>query len=135
MSKNHDFDSPTFSEVIAYMYGVADGVRAARQGAGALTCSPGSNGCREARTLVTAQRSYTACDEMAALPTVSPTVLPTVSPTVSPSILPSIFPAEDRASGILLRVVPLQAEWYAPTGTDGDHKQGSENSRTTKRSR
>jgi hypothetical protein len=40
MSTNIDFDPPSFAEVIAYLHGVADGIRAGRKGTGSLSpCS------------------------------------------------------------------------------------------------
>ena len=41
---------------------------------------------------------------------------------------PSVFPAEDRNSGVCLRVAPPSAAWYALTGTDGDGFEGSQES-------
>jgi hypothetical protein len=165
MSTLSEFDAPNFGEVIAYLHGVADGIRASHSGTASLTtCDAGPPApCRAAEVVVGSGRDV--CDEARSLPIVrrrmsnAPQVVDTSwprpangqeSPWLDSSVRsnttgsgrqrtmpylssavsvepPNAFPADDRTSGVCLRVVPPSTDWYRLTGTDDDpgfHPQG-----------
>jgi hypothetical protein len=94
-----DFDAPSFLEVIAYLHGVADGIRAGRRGAGSLTtcAQPATRACAPAALRASDGRHM--CDQDEPLPITRRTVpyLPQGVDTAWPNFVPAALP---RARGI-----------------------------------
>ncbi len=131
MSVLPDFDPPSFGEVVAYLHGVADGVRASRKGSVTLvTCTaPPSAPCTAAVVSIRSGvlSAGTPCDDAAPGP-IPRRTMPYVSTAASATVaggessVPSSvagLPA-DRSSGVCLRVAAPSPEWFRLTGTDDD---------------
>ena len=89
-----DFDAPSFLEVIAYLHGVADGIRAGRRGAGSLTmCTQPATGACAAAALWACEGRH-VCDQSPPQPITRRTVpyLPQGVDTAWPNFVPAALP-------------------------------------------